>query len=322
MNSWSMRTRSTTTTASSSLMRSPERLDPKMAREARREEVSFMKRIELYDEVDLSECWTATGRGPVSTKWVDINKGSITEPDVRCRLVARDFKSKGDDLRSDLFAAMPSLEAKKMLFRMAAAQNYDDKNCAKLMFIDVKKAHLNGIVGEDELVFVELPVEAGAPGKCGRLRRWLYGMRPAAQAWERDYSERLENIRFVKGRSAPIVFYNQATSVRGVVHGDDFTFLGKKKDLDELAKTMKTWYELKVKAVLGPEIKDDKVATILNRKVTWSHDGIRVEADHKHAEVLAHELGLDKDSKGFDVPIVKETKEELMDDETVKPLNA
>ncbi len=52
----------------------------------------------------------------------------------------------------------------------------------KLMLIDVKKAHLNGFVEEGEDVYVDLPAEANAPGKCGKLRRWLYGMRPAASA--------------------------------------------------------------------------------------------------------------------------------------------
>ena len=38
----------------------------------------------------------------------------------------------------------------------------------KLLFIDVKKAHLNGIVQDDEHVFVDLPPESDiAAGKCG-----------------------------------------------------------------------------------------------------------------------------------------------------------
>ena len=35
--------------------------------------------------------------------------------------VARDFKSKSEKDREDLFAAMPPLEAKKCLFRIAVA---------------------------------------------------------------------------------------------------------------------------------------------------------------------------------------------------------
>ena len=60
---------------------------------------------------------------------------------------------------------MPPLEAKRLLFRMAV------KNCVgggprrgvvKLMFIDVKKAHLqNGKLNDDEFAYVQLPEEAG-----------------------------------------------------------------------------------------------------------------------------------------------------------------
>ena len=44
---------------------------------------------------------------PISTRWVDVNKGSTESPDVRCRLVARVFKPKGGKGPSDIFAAMP-----------------------------------------------------------------------------------------------------------------------------------------------------------------------------------------------------------------------
>ena len=91
--------------------------------------------------------------------------------------------------RPDLFASMPPLEAKKLLFKMAATQRGVDnmksvmqkKRPLKLMLIDVRKAHLNSICEDD--VYVELPEEARAgPGMCGKLRRWLYGCRKAGQA--------------------------------------------------------------------------------------------------------------------------------------------
>ena len=107
------------------------------------------------------------------------------------------------------------------------------------MFIDVKKAHLNGKVKEGEHVYIHLPQEAGAKGKCGRLRRWLYGMRPAAHGWEEDYSNKLASLGFKKGKAAPTVLYCKELQVRAVVHGDDFTFVGFKKDLKEVERRMK-----------------------------------------------------------------------------------
>ena len=137
------------------------------------------------------------GQGPTSTKWVDIDKGAAGSPDVRCRLVARDFKPRGERDREDLFAAMPPLEAKKLLFQKVVNENAKSRaeggEGVKLMLIDIKKAHLNSFLTEDECAFVTLP-----NGQCVRLKRWLYGMRPAASAWEKDYSEKLMALGFVK----------------------------------------------------------------------------------------------------------------------------
>ena len=131
-------------------------LDPGLVREARQEEVGFMAKIGLYDIVPEEESWEQTGKGPISTKWVDVNKGTKEKPDVRCRLVARDFKPKYEKDRADLFAAMPPLEALKTLMQKAVD---NDEVCRrkgneemKLLVIDVKKAHLNAYLKEGEKV--------------------------------------------------------------------------------------------------------------------------------------------------------------------------
>ena len=152
-------------------------LDENLTRQAEAEEMAFMQKIQLYDVVDTTECWTQTGKPPVTTKWVRVNRGTSAEPDVRCRLVARDFKPKGERDRSEIFAAMPPLESKKLLFQQAVSQNARNRRSGedgiKVMLIDVKKAHLNGFVGEDECAYIELPSGVARKGQCGRLRRWL-----------------------------------------------------------------------------------------------------------------------------------------------------
>ena len=221
-------------------------------------------------------------------------------------MVARDFKPKGEKEREDLFAATPPLEAKKLLFRMAAGQvGATRTECVKLMFVDVKKAHLNGVVGEGVSVYVELPWEAGAGGKCGKLRRWLYGMRPAASAWEKDYCDRFEEAGFRRGRAAPTVLYNPETEVRVVAHGDDFTLIGKDKELKDIKELMKSWYSLKVRGVLGPEVGDDKKITILGRELVWGEYGLEYEADRKHAKMICEAMGLEEWSKGLSCPYEK-----------------
>ena len=99
------------------------------------------------------------------------------------------------------------------------------------MSIDVKNAHLNGFLKDDEFAYIELPPEAHADGRCGRLRRWIYGMRPAASAWEMDYAAKLSGIGFRRGRAALTVFCCEELQVRGIAHGDDFTTAGYLTDL-------------------------------------------------------------------------------------------
>eukprot|EP00973_Karenia_brevis_P025061 3455500-Karenia_brevis.AAC.1 len=83
--------------------------------------------------------------------------------DVRSRMVAQNYKG-GDKGRDDLFAETPPLEANRMLFSRAVT-NREDGRSRKLIFIDVKKAHLNP--GCEEDVYLELPEECKCPpGYC------------------------------------------------------------------------------------------------------------------------------------------------------------
>ena len=294
--------------------RTGEPLDPALARAARLEEVSYMKKIGLYDEVPIQECWDMTGKGPTSTRWVDVNKGTAEDPDVRCRLVARDFKPKGEKDREDLFAAMPPLETKKVVFQKAVRENAEARRTGqegvKLMFIDIKKAHLYGEVPEGEHVYIELPGEAGQAGKCGKLKKWLYGMRHAASAWEKHYSDVLEGIGFSKSKVAPTVFYDPKRRIRCVVHGDDFTLSGRLRVLREVAEQLKKVYELKVRGVLGDEPGDDKEVTILNRTLRWTAEGLEYQADDRHVQEITGYFGLEDGSKGLNAAMGKEPAEE------------
>ena len=66
-------------------------LPPKLVKTARREELEFMDLWQVWDEVQTSECWQRTGKPPLGGRWVDTNKGNDSEPDVRCRWVAKDI---------------------------------------------------------------------------------------------------------------------------------------------------------------------------------------------------------------------------------------
>ena len=67
---------------------SGEPLDTGPAKEARAEEIREVHRMGVYIEVSLEECIRETGKAPVGTWWVDVNKGDAKNPKVRSRLVA------------------------------------------------------------------------------------------------------------------------------------------------------------------------------------------------------------------------------------------
>ena len=128
-----------------------EELDVQKVAAARKEEVDFMSTLGVFETSSWEECLRMTGKAPITTRWIDADKGSDGNVVVRSRLAARDFKKKGEADRVELFAATPALEAKRMLFRMAVLKNQEHP-CMKyeLMFLDVKKAHLNGKLQENE----------------------------------------------------------------------------------------------------------------------------------------------------------------------------
>ena len=83
-------------------------LDPAMVQQARREEMEYFRSMQVYQKVNKSECWEATGKKPVQTRWIDINKGDVISPNYRSRLVAKEFN---DSVRPDLYVATPPMEA-------------------------------------------------------------------------------------------------------------------------------------------------------------------------------------------------------------------
>ena len=71
-----------------------------------------------------------------------------------------------------------------------------------------------------------------------------------------------------------------------IVHGDDFTTVGPKEDLDRLESQMQKHYEPTIQARLGPGPDDAKEAVILNRIVRWTEGGTEYAAGPRHAEKL------------------------------------
>ena len=174
----------------------------------------------------------------------------------------------------------------------------------KLLFIDATKAHVNGPCDVD--AYIELPEEIRKDVVCDKLNFWIYGMRPAAQAWENLYARKLVENGWTQGRNAPTVFRHDSKDLDCVVHGDDFTYLGYDEDLDEITENMRAWFDIKVRGRVGPEPRDSKSMTILNRTIEWNERGIVVTADPKHVAKLLEYFGFDETSTSVVSPGKKE----------------
>ena len=79
-------------------------LNPKAIRQARKEEIDYVRKMKLYSKVPIRERYRVIGKAPISVRWIDINKGDVEAPNYRSRFVAREINI---HKREDLFAATP-----------------------------------------------------------------------------------------------------------------------------------------------------------------------------------------------------------------------
>ncbi len=252
-------------------------LSPELVRQARAEEVKFMLDWGVWERARVTDCWRETGKAPIGSKWVDVNKGDEKKPLIRSRFVVKEIATYKSD---DFFAATPPLEALRLLLSMAASSGHD----VKVEVLDARKAHLHAFA--DRTVFVRLPPEVDEPGWCARLVRCLYGTRDAPKRWQAFLDEQLVALGFVKGRASPCCFFHLRLGVRCIVHGDDFVLSGTAGALDEVKARMHERFLLKELGRLGSGQGELKELRVLNRVIQWTPAGLRYEADPRHAEIV------------------------------------
>jgi len=293
--------------------------------EARRKELEYFKKKNVWVKKLVKECINKTGKPPISVRWVDTNKGDDVNPEIRSRLVARQIRGPGQD---SVFAPTPPLEALRTVLSIATT-NLPGKprRCwdpmseerTQISFIDISRAYFNAKTDPEEPTYVQLPTEDPDSGRgmCGLLMRHMYGTQKAAEGWQQEYSRVLvEELGFVQGVASPCLFTHEKYDITCSVHGDDFTAAGPKSALDWYEVELEKHYELRKGARIGPGPQDDKEATVLNRVVRWTDDGVEYEADPRQAEKLIEGLDL-KGANPAATPGLKITAQQIQDD---KPL--
>ncbi|CAJ1440802.1 unnamed protein product, partial [Effrenium voratum] len=98
-------------------------LEASKVQAARAEEIDYAQRYQVWTVVDTDECYKATGKPPISTRWIDLDKGDINRPNYRSRLVVQEVRSSEIEA---IFAATPPLESIRMLLSLQRSGNERD----------------------------------------------------------------------------------------------------------------------------------------------------------------------------------------------------
>ena len=104
----------------------------------------------------------------------------------------------------------------------------------------------------------------------------------------------------VKGLSSPCSFFHQAGGIRTVVHGDDYLSEGSGESLKLMDTELRKSFALKTR-VLGGDPGDVQLLKVLNRQISWKNGEDQWEADPRHVEILARQLGM-QDSRPAKTP--------------------
>ena len=95
-------------------------LDPVLVRKAREEEMQYVKKHAVCENIPMSQYWKETEKNPIKTGWADTNKRTSECPNIRSRWVAKEYNT---GPRPDLFSATSLLEGVKLVISEVASCN-------------------------------------------------------------------------------------------------------------------------------------------------------------------------------------------------------
>ena len=248
----------------------------------------------MYKHVTQEEALNDPEGVIIDVRWVIVNKGTKEKPQVRCRLVGREFAEKGN--RDDLFAGTPPLVTIRLLLSILA-KRYCYESDVAAMVIDVKGAFLYGKTKRK--VYIWLPEEdpKSAEGYMGKLEKAMYGTRDAPQVWQEEVRKTMEDLGFEECVTQPGIYHHKEKRVQVVSHVDDFLCIGRVGELEWFRDNLKRRYEIKSQILNA----GSPTVSFLGRRITWTDQGLEVEADPKHVDILLKEWKMEE-CKACDTP--------------------
>ena len=283
---------------------------------AKREEIDWVHSEGVYEIVPMQECRDA-GIKPLDLIWVDTDKSvDPTRKKIRSRLCAREYKTRkqGKIQRalpaSQLFSAMPPLEAVKVLVSIMMSVSLSNKwKPLKLRHYNISRAPFHGTA--QRLIYTKLLAEDRqkyGEDKVGRLIKSMYGTQDASHIWQLDHVNLIygELGGFRRGKHSAALCHNANQDVGMAVHGDDFVCLSDDDGLKHIDSLLKSKYTAKDMGTLGFEDSDVKSLLLLNRvfRVGVDHTGhnLDIEPDSRHAPLIIGESGFNTNTEAASTP--------------------
>ena len=96
----------------------------------------------------------------------------------------------------------------------------------------------------------------------------------------------------------PGIYYHECRKLQRVPRVDDFLCIGGEQELEWFKAALQKKYDIKSKLLNGR----NREVTFLARKIVWTDNGIEMEADSKHVDILLEELKM-KERNPCDTPI-------------------
>ena len=246
------------------------------------------------------------GKKVISARWVTNAKKVRVEgrevPLVCCRVVARDFAQGASAAQLGITSPTSSAEALRVFLALAGSSRQN------IVGLDVSTAFLFAELDEDERVYVHLP--EGVRGKDGRrgflrLKKALYGLRVAAQAWARHLAKLLKRLCDLEPcETEPCLFAGsvlEGQRVAVLCYVDDILVTG---ESDEAIYHIVDCLKSVVKLKLTADLDRDGAITFLGRQIhRKSHDDSLIfgVSDDYYKEIFDG-FGLSKSVNGTMVP--------------------
>ena len=202
--------------------------DPVLVHRAKMEEKDFVDKMGVCNVVPRSDAAKKECR-VIRTRWVMAIKGSDDNPQIRARWVAQEFRGRCVD-KHEYFSETPDLALVKAV--IAHAARWTERKDTVVGVCDVRRAYFYAEENRD--TFVELPDYVPAEFRAshvGKLRKALYGTRPAAASWGDELTKGLVSCCLIVGTVSRCCFRNESGSVAGAVHGDDIFIAGPREEV-------------------------------------------------------------------------------------------